>query len=63
MRPEKDIVAELRRIVGASSQRKAAQELGVSVTYINAVLSGKMRPGPKLYSALGYRRVTAYERN
>ena len=48
--------------MGGDSARKFGERLGISSQFINQVLSGQRRPGPRLLKALGLRceRVTTY---
>jgi transcriptional regulator with XRE-family HTH domain len=51
-----DPLAELRRRLRGKSQRVLARELGVSVGYLNDVLTGDKSPGPLLLAGLGLER-------
>ena len=43
-----------------ASQAAFAKGLGVSSSYLNDVIRGRRRPGPKLLKALGIQRVVSY---
>lgn len=59
-----DIYAEIRKsCADAGGQTAWAKAHGVSVGYVNDVLNGRTDPGPKILSALGYRRVITYQRS
>jgi transcriptional regulator with XRE-family HTH domain len=42
------------------SERKLAEQLGVSYSYMNDIVRGKRRPGRKVLSALGLREERMY---
>lgn len=48
-------------IAAAGSQTAWSRRHGVSLSYINAVVTGRVEPGDKILSALGYRKVVSYE--
>ena len=52
--------AELaRRCEYPRTQTAVARELGISLSYLNAVLQGQT-PGRKVFKALGFERVVGY---
>lgn len=54
-----DFYAELRnRCELAGGQSRWADAHGLSVGYVNDVLSARKEPGAKLLAAIGWRRVT-----
>lgn len=60
----KGVQQHLQRLVAENGdQKRAAEMLGVSTTYLSEVLRGTKLPGPKILKALGLRRKEmAYER-
>lgn len=61
----KDVIQMLRnRIKKAGTQTAAADELGVSKSFLSDVLNGEREPGEKLLGALGLERreVVTYVR-
>lgn len=42
------------RVKAAGSQRRFAEEVGVSQAYLCDVIRGRREPGPKLAAALGF---------
>jgi DNA-binding transcriptional regulator YdaS (Cro superfamily) len=44
------------------SQTAFADEIGVSVPYLNDFLKGRRQPGPSILRALGLVKVVTYER-
>lgn len=50
----------LRQMVGASSQKAVAAQLGVSGSYVCDVLKGRRDVTKRLAKALGYQRVVIY---
>lgn len=56
------VVARIKRFTSRyPSQAQAADALGVSSQYLNDVITGTRRPGPKILRALKLRRVFRYE--
>jgi len=56
-----DVIALLRkRCAEAGSQRKFAQQHGISPQYVADVLSGNREPGEKILAAIGVHRETRY---
>jgi hypothetical protein len=51
-----------REVAGSGSQEIVAKRLRVSPQYLCDVLKGRREPGRKLLDALGYRRITVYEK-
>lgn len=43
------------------SQQEFANQIGVSLSYLNDVLHGRREPGEKILSAIGVRKVVSYE--
>lgn len=57
------VLRALRRLVAeCGSQRAAAQRLGVAVSLLNRTLTGADEPTPRLLAALGFQRITYYQR-
>ena len=59
--------AEVRTIIARrceypATQKNAARELGVSLSYLNQVLHGRREPAGKLLEAIGLERVAGYVR-
>ncbi len=54
------IVIKLRRRCTGTTQRAVAEQLGVTVSYLNDVLQQKREPGPKILTALGLERRISY---
>ncbi len=55
------IVTKLRRRCNTpSTQTAVADDLGISVSYLNDVLKGRREPGAKLLTALGLERHVTY---
>ena len=59
------LTAEEVRIVVDSmlttrTQKELAEELGVSLSYLNDYLHFRREPGPKLLEGLGIRRIVMY---
>ena len=53
--------AELYFLVSRfGSQQEAAQEWGISESYLSDVLNGRRRPGAKFCKAVGYERVMMF---
>ena len=50
------MVAQVKRWVVEASVRKVAKTLGVSATYVQGIVSGRFRPGPKVFRAMGLER-------
>ncbi len=46
-----------RRVEQIGPQRRAAVELGVSLSYLSDALAGRRSLGPKLLSKIGLRRI------
>ena len=44
------------------SQKVLAETLGVSLPYLNDVIHGRRRPGPKILAALGLQLQRGYEK-
>jgi hypothetical protein len=59
-----DIVMQRLRgaIAAAGSENAWAAENAISQTYVNYVMRGVIKPGPKLLKALGLKKVTSYEK-
>lgn len=55
-----DVMSTLRDMCARKSQSAVARELGVSLSYLNAVMSRGQQPGPKILRAMGLRRQTVY---
>ena len=53
---EAEVVAQVKRWVVEASVRKVAKTLGVSATYVQGIVSGRFRPGPKVFRAMGLER-------
>ena len=59
----RDFVVELHfQVSRFATQKEAAQEWGVSESYLSDVLSGWRAPGEKICKAVGYERVTMYRK-
>ncbi|MFN8468577.1 MAG: helix-turn-helix transcriptional regulator [Caldilineaceae bacterium] len=53
--------AELYFLVSRfGSQQEAAQEWGISESYLSDVLNGRRKPGAKFCKAVGYERVMMF---
>lgn len=64
MPSEVEVLAELRKVCSRRGGATAlAKQGGISNAYISKVLSGQMRPGEKMFEALGWRRIVTWERN
>jgi len=60
----KAVQQHLQRLVTErGDQKRAAETLGVSTTYLSEVLRGTKLPGPKILKALGLRRKETYEQD
>ena len=58
-----DVVSELEVMVSkCNGQREFAKQHGLSAQYVNDVLHGKRKPGPKILKALGLSAKTVYEK-
>jgi lambda repressor-like predicted transcriptional regulator len=55
-----EVMSKLRDMCGRRSQAAVAREMGVSLSYLNAVMSRGQPPGPKILRAMGLRRQTVY---
>lgn len=44
------------------SQTKLAEQLGVSVAFVNGVIKGRKAPSGKILKLLGYEKVVAYRK-
>lgn len=42
------------------SERKLAEKLSVSYAYMNDLIRGKRRPGPKILAAIGFSEARVY---
>lgn len=49
-----------RRAQKLGSERKLAESFGVSYAYMNDVIRGKRRPGPKILARMDLREVRFY---
>lgn len=58
---KEDVIRLLRDLQGPRTQREYAQVLGVSESYLSAILVGRNEPGPSVLRAIGYKRVVLYE--
>jgi DNA-binding transcriptional regulator YdaS (Cro superfamily) len=47
-------------VLSSGSQKAAAKELGISVSYLNDVLHKRREPGRKIASAFGMRKVITW---
>lgn len=47
----------------AGSQQTAADELGVSLAYVNDVLHLRREPGPTILTALGYEKIVTFKKS
>jgi predicted transcriptional regulator len=53
--------AELHFLVSRfGSQQEAAQEWGISESYLSDILNGRRKPGAKFCKAVGYERVMMF---
>lgn len=60
---EEEVVIELAGRVGRhGEQQRVAKQLGVSQGNVSNVLTNGRGVGPRLAAALGYRKVTRFER-
>lgn len=60
---EDDLKVELRaRLVAADDKHALARELGVSPFQLTGILRGRWPIDDRLAAALGYRRITRFER-
>lgn len=57
-----DVRAVVDSMLTTRTQKQLADELGVSVAYLNDYLHFRRDPGAKLLGGLGLRRVAMYER-
>jgi transcriptional regulator with XRE-family HTH domain len=55
-------ITELNRRLAGTTQKRLAEELGVSATYLNDVLHGRREPGDAILSALGLVREVRHVR-
>jgi len=61
---QKDAIwtAIARVIKRCGSQKAAAASLGITQSYLSDLKTGRREPGAKVLTALGFKRVTNYER-
>ena len=59
---EEQVLAELRGWADAQGQRFVASACGVSQALICQTVKGRRPVGPQVLRAMGYRRVTSFER-
>lgn len=63
LRTEEELVVELAgRICGGGGQKRVAADLGLSQGELSHAVSGKRGVTPNVAAALGYRKVTRFER-
>lgn len=56
-----DVAARLRRACAdAGGQTAFAGQVGVSVAFVNAVLSARKAPGARVLAAIGLRQIVRY---
>jgi len=51
-----------KRIKAAGSTNKAGVLLFVDPSYLSGIVHGHVKPGPSIVEAMGYRKVTMYEK-
>lgn len=57
---EAQVIALVRQRAKAETQEGLARKLRVAPQYVQAVVSGRAKPGPKVLKGLGLRRVVTY---
>lgn len=61
LRTQEQFIAELYFLVSRfGSQQEAAQEWGISESYLSDILNGRRRPGAKFCKAIGCERVMMF---
>jgi hypothetical protein len=53
------LVDEYTQMCG--SQKNAADDIGISYSYLNDILSGRRKVGPKVAKYFGYKPVTVFQ--
>lgn len=51
------LTAYIRKLCDTDTQKDVAEQLGVTPSYLNDILAGHRKPGPKLLAGLGMREM------
>lgn len=57
------ILERMTKITASTSLRSTARKMGISASHLSRLISGKVRPGPKLLKFLGLHEVRIYVDN
>ena len=55
-----DLIITLEKMSARSSQKEVARTLGISAQYLNDIMHYQRKPGKKILSGLGLRKIILY---